>query len=827
MKASVRWLRELCPELPDDAAAIATRLTAAGLEVEGTEAFGLGAETCFVARVVSTRPHPSRTGLRLVTVDRGTSQEEVVCGAPNVPEPGGLVVLAPLGAHLPARGMTIEKRTIAGVPSEGMLCSEAELGLGDDASGILVLPAGTAQPGASFVHAFPAARDTVFEIGLTPNRPDGLGHLGLAREAAALFGLVFSPPASAPPARVRDEELSGVVSVTIEDAERCPHYGAAALSDAKVAPSPLDLRWRLASLGVRPISNLVDVTNLVMLETGHPLHAFDLDKVRGAKIVVRRATEGEKLVTLDGVERTLTADDLVICDGTGPVGLAGVMGGGNSEVTAETTRVLLECAYFDPRGVRRSARRHGLHTEASHRFERGVDWGDTEATLARAVSLASQLTGAEAIREVRVFEARALARRTVTLRHARVGVLLGVEVPQEEAKATLERLGFTCRAPHADMDVWEVPSFRPDVSREIDLVEEVARVRGFDAIPAKLPAFRASRDAGPREALRRRARQAGVSLGLSEAITYAFVAPRDLETLGAPAAAVTLVNPLSERGTVMRTSLLPGLLHAAGHARRHGEHAAGLFTVGTLFFAVPVAPVAPAGTTTDGARESAPGVDPNGTGVDERIGFAALLSGERPGWLEKPRGVDVWDAKGVAEAMTLRLLRREATLRPVSAEERPKHLHPRGAAWIEVDGKRVGSLGPLHPDMLDAFDLGARAVVVELDLLALDAVGARASRFAPIPRFPASTRDLAVVVRDGVPAGDVETAVRQVAGELAEEVALFDRFVGGNVPSGHASLALHVVYRAADRTLTDAEVDQRHAQVVAEVEKRFGAQLRA
>ena len=813
MKASVRWLRELCPELPDDAPAIAARLTAAGLEVEATEAFGLGAEACFVARVVSTRPHPSRTGLRLVTVDRGTAApQEVVCGAPNVPDPGGLVVLAPLGAHLPAKGMTIEKRTIAGVPSEGMLCSEAELGLGDDGSGILVLPAGTAQPGASFVHAFPAARDTVFEIGLTPNRPDGLGHLGLAREAAALFGLVFAPPPPAAPARVRDEELTRIVSVTIDDAERCPHYGAASLSDAKVAPSPLDLRWRLASLGVRSISNLVDVTNLVMLETGHPLHAFYLDKVRGGKIVVRRATEGEKLVTLDGVERTLTTDDLVICDGTGPVGLAGVMGGGNSEVSAETTRVLLECAYFDPRGVRRSARRHGLHTEASHRFERGVDWGDTAATLARAVSLASQLTGAEAVRDVRVFEARALARRTVTLRHERVGAVLGVEVPQDDARATLDRLGFVCRASQPGMDVWEVPSFRPDVSREIDLVEEVARVRGFDAIPTRLPAFRASRDAGPREALRRRARQAGVALGLSEAITYAFVAPRDLEAVGAPAAAVTLVNPLSERGTVMRTSLLPGLLRAAGHARRHGEPDARLFTVGTLFFA--------AATT-----EEPP--DAGSTGVDERIAFAALLSGERPAWLARPEAVDVWDAKGAVEGMAQRLLRRPATLRPASAEDRPRHLHPRGAAWIEVDGKRVGALGPLHPDVADAFDLGKGVVVVELDLLALDAVGARPVRFAPIPRFPSSTRDLAVVVRDGVAAGDVESAVRQVAGDLAEGVTLFDRFVGGNVPAGHASLALHVVYRAADRTLTDPEVDQRHAQVVAEVEKRFGAQLRA
>jgi phenylalanyl-tRNA synthetase beta chain len=818
MKASVRWLRELCPELPGDAAAIATRLTSAGLEVEGTEAFGLGAEACFVARVVSTRPHPSRTGLRLVTVDRGTVQQEVVCGAPNVPEAGGLVVLAPLGAHLPAKGMTIEKRTIAGVPSEGMLCSEAELGLGDDGSGILVLPAGAAQPGASFVHVLPASRDTVFEIGLTPNRPDGLGHLGLAREAAALFGLVFAPPPTVPPARVRDEELARIISVTIEDAERCPHYGAAALSDAKVGPLPLDLRWRLASLGVRPISNLVDVTNLVMLETGHPLHAFDLDKVRGGKIVVRRATEGEKLVTLDGVERTLTADDLVVCDGTGPVGLAGVMGGGNSEVTAETTRVLLECAYFDPRGVRRSARRHGLHTEASHRFERGVDWGDTSATLARAVSLAAQLTGAEAIREIRVFEGRALARRTVALRHERVSALLGVEVAQDEAKATLDRLGFACRASQPGMDVWEVPSFRPDVSREIDLVEEVARVHGLDAIPAILPAFRASRDAAPREALRRRARQAGVALGLSEAVTYAFVAPRDLESVGAPAAAVTLVNPLSERGTVMRTSLLPGLLHAASHARRHGEPDARLFTVGTLFFATPPAPAA---SPADGPP------DPGATGVEERIAFAALMAGNRRAWLAKPEAVDVWDAKGVVEGMTRRLLRRQASLRPASADERPRHLHPRGAAWVEVDGKRVGSVGPLHPDVIDTFDLAGGAMVVELDLQALDAVGALPPRFTAIPRFPSSTRDLAVVVRDGVAAGDVETAVRQVAGELAEEVGLFDRFVGGNVPAGHASLALHVVYRAADRTLTDAEVDQRHAQVVAEVEKRFGAQLRA
>jgi len=803
MKASVRWLRELCPQLPDDPNAIAARLTAAGLEVEGSHAFGLGAEACLVASVVSTRPHPSRSGLRLVTIDRGGAQQEVVCGAPNVPEPGGLVVLAPLGAHLPAKGMTIEKRTIAGVPSEGMLCSEAELGLSDDAGGILVLPAGLASPGAPLVQALPAARDTILEIGLTPNRPDGLGHVGLAREAAALFEVPFAVPAPEPPAARRDEPLSKHVSVTIEDGERCPHYGAAVLVDAGVGPSPLEVRWRLASLGVRPISNVVDVTNLVMLETGHPMHAFDLDKVRGRAIVVRRARPGEKLVTLDGVERALSEDDLVICDGEGPVALAGVMGGGNSEIQASTARVLLECAYFEPRGVRRAARRHALHTESSHRFERGVDWGDTSMALARAVSLVAELSGAAAAVEPRIVEARALARRTVTLRHARVGGLLGVEVSREETQSVLRRLGFAARASQPTEDVWEVPSYRPDVAREVDLVEEVARVRGIDAIPTTLPAVRASRDEGPREALARRARRAATAMGLSEAVTFAFVSPRELEAVGAPAPSVVLRNPLNEQQTVMRTSLLPGLLRVLGHSRRHGERDVRVFTVGALFLGA------------DAAH------------VDERLGFAALLAGERPTWLSKPQRVDVWDAKGLAEGAVQRLLRRDADVRLVSGDERPRHLHPRGASWIEVEGKRVGSLGPLHPDVLDAFDLDEEAIVVELDLQALDVVGVRPVRFTSIPRFPASMRDLAVVVREDVPAGEVERAVRAAAGDLGERVALFDRFVGGSVPAGHASLALHVVYRAADRTLTDAEVDQRHAHVVAEVQKRFGAQLRS
>jgi phenylalanyl-tRNA synthetase beta chain len=381
--------------------------------------------------------------------------------------------------------------------------------------------------------------------------------------------------------------------------------------------------------------------------------------------------------------------------------------------------------------------------------------------------------------------------------------LLGADVASDQAHDILGRLGFACRASQSGADVWEAPSFRPDVSREVDLIEEVARVRGFDAIPTALPAVRPSRHAGPSEALARRARDAGVGMGLSEAISQSFVAPGDLQAVFAPPPVVRLHNPLNEERSVMRTSLLPGLLRAVAHARRHGERDARLFTVGSLFLA-----------PKDGALPA------------ERLAFGAILAGNRPAWLTKPQAVDVWDAKGLAEGLVARLLRRDAVVRSVRGDERPRHLHPRGAAFVEVEGKRVGSLGPLHPDVLDAFELEEAALVVEVDLAALDAIGVRETRFALLPRFPASTRDIAVVVRDDVPAGDVERAVREVAGSLAEHVSLFDRFVGGSVPAGHCNLALHVVYRAADRTLTDTEVDARHAQVEAEVQSRFGAKLR-
>jgi phenylalanyl-tRNA synthetase beta chain len=810
MKASYRWIRALVPALTVSPEELASRFTLAGLEVEGLSTYGEAARGCVVSRVVGKKPHPSKGGLTLVEIDHGATETlEIVCGAPNVPDAGGLVVLAPLGAKLPAKGLVIERRIIAGTVSLGMLCSEAELGLTDDASGILVLPADTAAPGTPLATAVPATHDSILEIGLTPNRPDGLGHHGLAREAAALFGFDWGPPGPDAPGRAIQGKIDTYVKVDLVDSERCPHYGAAVVIDVTPAPSPLWLRYRLASLGVRPISNVVDATNLVLLEYGHPMHAFDLDLVRGGVLAIRRAKEGELLVTLDGVTHTLCSDDLIIADGEGPVALAGIMGGASSEIRASTRRVALECAYFEPRGVRRSARRHGLHTESSHRFERGVDRGDVPDALTHAAALLTHLAGGAAVPGVIHAMGPPLAPSVIRLRFTRLDELLGTSVPRKEAEGILTRLGCTLLSSLDDVLELSVPTHRPDLTREVDLIEEVARVRGMDAIPTTLPRIVRSKDEAPREAMLRRARAAGVELGLSEAVTYSFVSRRELDDLSAPPPAVFLKNPLRASQEVMRTSLLPGLLGVVARARRHGERNVRLFTLGSLFLGDPLS-----ATQADGGLPHEP------------LAFAAILAGDRSAFLAQAEPVDVWDAKGLAEGLLRRITGSEAEVHAFPTDACPTHLHPRGAALISVGGSRVGSLGPLHPDVGPLFDLGESAIVVEIDLDAVSHLGTRHPRFAAIPRFPASTRDVALVVFDGVPAGEVLGAVRAAAGTLAEHVSLFDRFAGGSIPKDHASLAFRVVYRASDRTLTDAEVDAQHAKVVGAVARQFGATLR-
>ena len=753
----------------------------------------------------------------------------MVCGASNVPAPGGLLVLAPLGVTLPGMDGPLAPRDIGGVMSEGMLCSETELGLAESAEGILILPEGSAKPGTHFVAAFPAAQDTIYELDVTPNRPDALGHVGLARELAALFELPFTAPAAGTPLRNAAENLNQLIQIENRDPERCPHYAAGAVLDVVVAPSPLWLQWRLHSLGVRPISNVVDITNLLLLEFGQPLHAFDLDRVRGGRIIVRRAMAGEPFSTLDGVARTLDADDLVIADAEGPSALAGVMGGQNSEIRETTRRVLLESAYFVPRGVRRTGRRYGLHTEASHRFERGVDYGQVAHVLERAKALLSELASGAAVHGAIHARGADPVLGEITLRSARLDALLGTPVPFAEARAIIERLGFpvleaTGSGASAALRVRAV-SFRPDVTREVDLIEEVCRVRGLDAIPARLPAVipQPPRTTGK---LEREVGAAAVALGLSEAVTYAFVSESDLEKVRAPKPSVRLTNPLSEERNVMRTSLLPGLLEALRRARRRGETRARLFTLGSCFGAL-------VSETVSGTR---PRLQADvGTLPREELCFAAVLAGPRREYLSlKPEEVDVYDAKGLALELIERVSGKQAEVRLAPADAKPGHLHPRGASDIWVGQALLGRLGPLHPDVVDALDLGVGAQIVELDLEAVQRLGKAVPQFRAIARLPPVTRDLSLVVSDAVGAGKVSDVLVQAGGPLCESIELLGLFRGGSVPEGQKSLTYRVICRDPKartlaeeaRTLTDKEVDEVQSRMLKAAQAEFGATLR-
>jgi phenylalanyl-tRNA synthetase beta chain len=824
MLVSYNWIRELLPALTADAHDVALRLSAAGLAVDGVRPFGAALNQVIAVRVLAVEAHPKRSNLKLVTVDKGDSQQQLVCGASNVPAPGGMVVLAPLGAKLPCFPEPLAGREIGGVLSEGMLCSTTELGITESADGILILEEALARPGQKLSEALPSAVDTIYELDITPNRPDALGHVGVARDLAALYGLPFAQP-QAKPAEASEAALEDLVSVENRDQERCPHYGAAAVLDVKVGPSPLALAWRLESLGVRAISNVVDVTNLLLLLYGQPLHAFDLERVRGKKIVVRRAQASEPFTTLDGVERKLDADDLVICDAEGPSALAGVMGGKDSEIGESTRRVLLECAYFTPRGVRRTARRHGMHTESSHRFERGVDWGNVPRVLEHAKALLEQLAGGRAVRGAIHARGTLPELPSMRLRSSRIDALLGVTVPFAEAKAVVERLGFSISEQTVDQALVRGASWRPDVTREEDLIEEIARVRGYDLIPTVLPAIRpqAPRATGK---LEREVAGEAVALGLSEALGYAFVSAKDLEKLGAPPPVVELLNPLSEERSVLRTNLLPGLIEALGRARRRGEQRVRLFAIGSLF-------LAPVKAASSGVRPRQP-LDV-GSLPHEQPWFAALLAGPRTEHLAlKPDDHDVYDAKALALELVERVTRQRAGVRLEPSAEGLGHLHPRGRSLVLVGERVVGRLGPLHPDVVDAFDLGAGAMIIELDLEAIGELGKRTPRYEPIARLPAVTRDLSLVVKEDIAAGSVESVLAQAGGELCESIEVVADFRGGNLNPDQRSLTFRVVYRdpkaksAPDqaRTLTDQEVDAIVGRMLETAKQSFGATLR-
>jgi phenylalanyl-tRNA synthetase beta chain len=803
MRISLNWLRDYVDlSVPVDE--LAHRLTMAGLEVSAVETLGAGIEGVVTARIVGKGPHPGADRLSLCRVDDGSEVHEIVCGATNM-DTGDAVALARVGTRLPG-GLKIKKAKIRGQASFGMMCSERELGLGEGHAGILILPPDTA-PGRPLLEVL-GLPDTVFEVDLTPNRADCLSVVGVAREVAALTGAALRLPQ--PNLSEAGEPVAGQTSVTIEAPELCRRYAARIVRGVRIGPSPRWLQQRLQALGVRALNNVVDVTNYVLMELGHPLHAFDLQRLGDQRIVVRRAAAGERFTTLDGQERVLDADTLMICDGHGPVAVAGIMGGLNSEVEDTTRDVLLESAYFDPANIRRSSKALGLSTEASYRFERGTDIEGLIRALDRAAGLIAELAGGTVAEGIWDAYPAPVPRRRVDCRPARVSAVLGVELSRDAIVGHLISLGLALVAETGSELTFEVPSHRVDLEREIDLIEEVARLHGYDEIPVTLP--KVEMRAGERPASRitaDHARDALVAAGMAEAVSLSFIDPAEDERLGlgegdALRRKVTIRNPLNSETSVLRSTLLPGLLRAAGLNARRQTGAVRLFEVGRTFHPV-------AGQ--DLPREV------------QRVG--AVLSGERYplGWLADTQGVDFFDAKGIVEGFLATLgvdgVAWEA------ATDRP-WLHPGRGARVVLDGAELGWCGQLHPDRVEAYQVPEQTLVFELDLDRLQRAGHRTGAFPGLDRYPAVARDLAVVLDRSVPVQQVMDAVSDHAGSepLLRSATLFDAYEGERLAADKVSLAVRIVYRSEDRTLTEEEVQEAEAGLLAHLEQHLGARLR-
>jgi phenylalanyl-tRNA synthetase beta chain len=794
-----RWLRELV-ETDATPRVAADRLTMAGIEVASVTPLVSGLSGVVVGEVTAVAPHPAGGALALCEVTTGAERFSVVCGAPNV-RPGVRAAFARPGAELPG-GRRIETAVIKGTPSQGMLCSEAELQIGEDASAILLLGP-DAPPGADLVATL-GLDDVVLEVEITPNRPDCLSVLGVAREVAALTRGRLRPPATA--VTEHEPAAASLTSVTLDDPDLCPRYAARIIADVTVGPSPAWLAQRLRAAGLRPINNVVDVTNYVMWELGQPLHAFDHARLQEGRIVVRRARPGELLVTLDGQARPLTDSMLVIADARRAVAVGGVMGGANSEVTGPTRTVLLESAYFKPASVRRTARALGLRTEASYRFERGGDVEGVRGALDRAARLIAELAGGRVARGVVDAYPRPRTALALPLRLDRIRRVIGACPPAPVVREILEGLGF----PLAERDggfAVTVPSHRRDVALEDDLVEEVARVWGYAEIPSTLPTGTLALTRRPRPiAARDGVRRALAAAGWQEAVALSLVDPARLELLGlAPddARIVTLQNPLAADRSVLRPSLLLGLLEAVATNVRRQRPDVRLFEIGRVFEA-------------QGA-----GKQPL---EDLRLGLA--ITGLRGPWTwfaGRPRA-DVFDVKGAAETVVSLLGRGAVRIEPTDA----RYLEEGRGATLVVGGKPVGVFGEVHPAVQRAFDLAAPVFFAELSLDRLEALPAEAVVHRPLPRFPAVERDLALVVAADVPAADVEAALAEVRSRLPalRSFHLFDVYSGEQVGRGRKSLAYSLLYQAEDRTLTDAEVNAMHAEVVERLRHALGADVR-
>ncbi len=804
MKVSLSWLKDYI-SFTGPVQELADALTMAGLEVDAVFDRYAYLEKIIVGRVLTVSNHPNADKLKLCAVQTGNNTDiAVVCGAPNV-KPGMLAPLALPDSVMPD-GTVISTGMIRGEKSHGMLCSEFELALGTDKSGIMVLDE-NCSVGDSLAKALHIS-DMVLDIDLTPNRPDCLSILGTAREVAAFSGLKVNYPDT----DINDSEdkISALTSVTIEAPADCPRYAARVVEDITIGPSPFWLQDRLLSIGLRPINNIVDITNFVMMETGQPLHAFDLDHLAENRIVVRRAGKGETFETLDAKQRNLSDTTLMICDADKPVAVGGVMGGLNSEVTPATTRVLIESACFDPVSIRKTAKQLALNTDASHRFERGVDPDGTVTALNRAALLMAEISGGRLVNGI-IDEHPGLRNAgTISLNIKDTNRLLGTDISTQKISDLLTSIEFKVANNTPDILEVTVPTFRVDVTKPVDLMEEVARLWGYDRIPTTnhpVPSEAGCQD-NKHLALRRRTRQMMTGFGFMEVINYSFInrLSRDRLRLAADDPRrrhVKILNPLTEDQAVLRTSLVPGLLENVRLNNTYQEKNLTIFESGKIFIS-------------RGRDKQA----------RETETIAALWTGNLmdAAWHTKARACDFFDIKGVAEALFRGLNCRDVMFTGLP-DDTCCYTKPGHSALISIKGKPMGIIGEIHPDVLSAYGLKQTVFVFEVNMDDLLTVVSDNIQAGPIPRFPSTDRDITLIFDKNIESGLILAAVKSLDETLLEDIRLFDVYEGDPIPKGKKSISFRLTYRSPDETLEDDTVNQLHRSITQRLLARFDATL--
>ncbi len=804
MKVSLSWLQNYV-SIDRDATELAKALTMVGLEVESVTNRFAYLQSVVVGRVVETGRHPKSSALTLCSVDIGQRQVPIVCGAPNVRN-DLLVPVALPGTVLPD-GTVLSAGAIRGVRSEAMICSEHELGIGPETSVVRELDGGLTV--GQRLHEALGLDDPVLEIDLTPNRPDCTSIIGIARELAGIQKTRITYPDY----HLSDSssDISTMTSVTIEAPEFCPRYAARMVTDIDIKASPAWLQDRLLSVGLRPINNIVDITNFVMMETGQPLHAFDFDRLAENRIVVRTARSGETFVTLDQKERQLDSEMLMICDGEKSVAIGGVMGGMNSEIEPATRRVLIESAYFNPGSVRKTAKKLGLATDASYRFERGVDPKGTVNALNRSARLMEEIAGGKLVSGLIDEHPRPVPTHAIDLHIEKTNRLLGTSFEANEIRSLLESIEFKIKKKNARTLTVVPPSYRVDVTRPEDLMEEAARLSGYEHIPLTHPKMPAEGRPTPKPLqVRNRIKQLLTGFGFSEAITYSFITRDACDMLGLEPDdprrnTVPVLNPLSEEQAVMRSSMIPGLLGVMHHNLAHQEKHLKLFETGKTYLA----------QGTDQLPE-------------ETEMLAGLWTGARyrPSWHRREIGCDFFDVKGAVEALLHAL-----GLFPVEFIGAPdsfcRYTRPGYTGRIHCGDQQLGLLGEIHPRLRKQYELKQTSYIFELNVDRMLPLISDRKTSQPIPRFPSVSRDITLIVDEDLAAQGILNRVMQIGDTLIESLHLFDVFQGKPIAEGKKSISFRIVYRAADRTLEDEAVNRLHAETTARLVDEFNALLPA